>query len=918
MKKKRIPALRCRLVYVAVASCFAVTPVFANPSGVTVVSGNAGFTTQGSTLTVTNTAGAILNWRQFSIGAGEITRFVQPSAASSVLNRVIGQDPSQILGTLLSNGRVFLVNPNGIVFGAGAVIDVGGLVASTLQLSDRDFLAGRLDFTAGAVAGGIANDGSISTPAGGRVYLIAPDIRNSGLITSPQGDILLAAGHSVNLTDSGNPDVQVTVAAGETGALNVGALVAQSGRIGIYGALISQQGVADADTAIAGENGRIMLKASRDITLQAGSLTTASGTRGGIHDGGEVRIIADGKLALRPDSAVHVDGGEDGGHGGFLELSGKRALALDGTYTGRARAPGYRNGTLLLDPTDVTIGTTCAGGIGGSSICPADLNGFADVTVAADHDINVEAAIANGDVNDGSPGGSLTLTAGHDVNVRADVGSNAGRFNHDLTMNGSNQILVKGNLWLGENTLTLAGGDVIVSAQDKPGWTTVDTLGDIRITGRDLKILAGDTAGSGWVHPASATMRAGGDFTAELSRDVLIKGGTDLWGARADAGITAGGDVTITAASLALAGGTIGDSDGQANARIDASNDVVLTLGSLSLDGGIANLDDSDDSASASATIRAARDVILDATGAVALNAGTANVDSESETVHVDAEIRAGRDVRISAASLALHGGTQFFGTSWRGSDGSGFAEAVVSADNDVVITLSGPLTLAGGAIGFDSSSNFVRSDARITAGHDIRITSASIALTGGEVGLTGNSESNTAHADARIQAGHDVTLTTGDLTLAGGHVEGTDSYNSYSADAAIVAANEVRVTTTGTVQLSEGIAISSGDVVSATARIETAAVTTLFLDFRARSSGGYFVNGIENAIRIGETGFFVDGAPAVLDSNMFVTYSVVPGIPVEAALDFGSGQINDSTDQDHPDGRTPGHDTGKNLECRG
>lgn len=910
MKKKRIPALRCKLVYVAVASCFAVTPVFANPSGATVVSGNAGFTTQGSTLTVTNTAGAILNWRQFSIGPGEITRFVQPSAASSVLNRVIGQDPSQILGALLSNGRVFLVNPNGIVFGAGAVIDVGGLVASTLPLSDRDFLAGRLEFNAGAVAGGIANDGRIGTPAGGRIYLIAPDIRNSGLITSPQGEILLAAGHSVNLTDSGNPDVQVTVAAGETRALNVGTLVAQSGRIGIYGALISQQGVADADTAIAGENGRIILKASRDITLEAGSLTTASGTRGGIHDGGEVRIIADGKLALRPDSAVHVDGGEDGGHGGFLELSGKRALALDGTHTGRARAPGYRNGTLLLDPVDVTIGTTCAGGIGGSNICPADLNGFADVTVAADHDIDVEAAIADGDVNDGSPGGSLTLTAGHDVNVRADVGSRAVRFNHDLTMNGSNQILVEGNLWLGENTLNLAGGDVIVSAQDKPGSTTVDTLGDIRITGRDLKILAGDTT-------ASATMRASRDFTAELSRDVLIHGGTDLWGGGANAGITAGGDVTITAASLALAGGTVGDSDGQANARIDASNDVVLTLGSLSLDGGIANLDDNDSSAAAIAKIRAARDVILDATGAVALNAGTANVGSGTETVHVDAEIRAGRDVRISAASLALHGGTQFFGDP-DGSDGSGFAEAVVSADNDVVITLSGPLTLAGGAIGFSSYQNFVRSDARITAGHDIRITSASIALTGGDVGLTGNSESNTAHADARIQAGHDVTLTTGDLTLAGGHVEGTDSYNSYSADAAILAANEVHVTTTGTVHLSEGIAISSGDVVSATARIETAAVETLFLDFRARSSGGYFVNGIENAIRIGETGFFVDAAPAVLDSNMFVTYSVVPGIPVEAALDFGSGQINDSTDQDHPDGRTPRHDTGKNLECRG
>ena len=88
-----------------------------------------------------------LNWRSFSIAKDETTRFIQQSAASTVLNRVTGVDPSQILGVLQSNGRVFLINPNGIVFGAGAQIDTAGLVASTLNLSNQDFLAGRLRFT---------------------------------------------------------------------------------------------------------------------------------------------------------------------------------------------------------------------------------------------------------------------------------------------------------------------------------------------------------------------------------------------------------------------------------------------------------------------------------------------------------------------------------------------------------------------------------------------------------------------------------------------------------------------------------------------------------------------------------------------------------------------------------------------------
>jgi filamentous hemagglutinin family protein len=153
---------RLSLLAFALLCAFAGGAV-ANPTGATVVNGKAEVSTSGKTLTVTNAPGTIINWQGFSIAPDDLTRFIQQSASSAVLNRVVGQDPSSLLGRLQSNGRVFLINPNGIVFGAGARIDVGGLVASTLDLGDADFLSGRLHFAGPASAGTLTQLGQINT-----------------------------------------------------------------------------------------------------------------------------------------------------------------------------------------------------------------------------------------------------------------------------------------------------------------------------------------------------------------------------------------------------------------------------------------------------------------------------------------------------------------------------------------------------------------------------------------------------------------------------------------------------------------------------------------------------------------------------------------------------------------------------------
>ena len=211
---------------------------WANPEGPTVLHGQVSMARPDpTTLNITNSPGAVINRHSFSIGSNETTRFIQQSAQSAVLNRVIGENPSQIFGQLLWNGRVFLVNPNGVVFGPNSVVDVAALIASTLQMSDADFMAGRYHFE-GDDAGGIDNRGYIRAGPGGEVVLIAPRIENSGIIETEGGQLVLAAGQSVTLASLDYEGVQFEVQAPEDEVLNLGELLAAQGAAGVFAGTI--------------------------------------------------------------------------------------------------------------------------------------------------------------------------------------------------------------------------------------------------------------------------------------------------------------------------------------------------------------------------------------------------------------------------------------------------------------------------------------------------------------------------------------------------------------------------------------------------------------------------------------------------------------------------------------------------------
>ena len=225
-------------VSTALGACLTVSMAFAAPlpgalpTGAQVTAGTAQISTQGAQMTVQQQSDRLItNWQSFDIGSQASVNFVQPSASSVALNRITSQSPTEIAGRLTANGQVMLVNAAGIVFGQGSQVNVGSLVASSLDVADQDFMQGKSVF-AGAAGGTVVNLGSISVADGGLAALIAPSVRNDGLITARMGQVVLAGGSKVTLDFSGSGlSVKVDSATVNQLIENRGLIVADGGEV---------------------------------------------------------------------------------------------------------------------------------------------------------------------------------------------------------------------------------------------------------------------------------------------------------------------------------------------------------------------------------------------------------------------------------------------------------------------------------------------------------------------------------------------------------------------------------------------------------------------------------------------------------------------------------------------------------------
>ena len=200
------PSLHCRPRVLRAALLLTLTGAhaFAAPTGGVIVSGSGGIASAGTTTTINQATQRIsLNWSTFNVGAAETVRFNQPSASALAINRIADVNGSRILGKLQANGQVYLINPHGLIFGAGSQVNVGGLVASTLDIADADLAAGKRHF-AGSGTAGVSNAGTLTAAPGGYVALLGGTVTNTGTISAAGGTVALGAGSRVTLNFAGD------------------------------------------------------------------------------------------------------------------------------------------------------------------------------------------------------------------------------------------------------------------------------------------------------------------------------------------------------------------------------------------------------------------------------------------------------------------------------------------------------------------------------------------------------------------------------------------------------------------------------------------------------------------------------------------------------------------------------------------
>jgi filamentous hemagglutinin family protein len=461
---------RRKLVSLVATSSLLSMPVFAGvlPTGGQVVSGAASISSNGSAMTVNqSTDKMIANWQSFSIGAGNSVTFKQPSVSSVALNRVVGQDASQILGNLNANGQVFLINPNGVAIGASGSVQTGGFIASTLDITNENFLSGNYQFT--GIGGSISNKGNIS---GRIVALISPSVTNEGSInysstnnasTDSTSSVALAAGTDVLLDFDGDGLLSVEVKANTLAGLveNKGliqtdggvAILTAKGASDVLKGVVNNSGTIQANT-IASQNGRILLL--------------------GDMSNGEVNVAGSLKANFVETSAATVNIDQD------LKVN-------------------TNGGEWLIDPVNITIDASKA-----SAIETALVSG--NVTVSTEDGVNWAGETNGTGTDEGNitvdasidwNTNTLTLRADNDITINAELTSTGTTSSDGLvlqyaqtTSTGDYSINAPVNLAAGSLFQTKKGSDAAIT------YTVITGLGSEGSTaGTDLQGINGDLGG---------------------------------------------------------------------------------------------------------------------------------------------------------------------------------------------------------------------------------------------------------------------------------------------------------------------------------------------------------------------------------------------------------------------------------------
>jgi len=542
-----------------------VPQVFANPTGLTVSAGSATAQQIGSLLNVAVSQTAILNWQSFNIRAGETTSFLQPSANSVVLNLIGGANPSQIFGSLNANGTVILENANGFYFGPNSMINVGGSFIATTAPVPPDLGSGAgWQFTGMPPLASIVNYGQIQVGAGKSLFLIAENIENHGDLAAPDGDVGLYAGDSVLVSE--RPDGRglsavVQLPAGSVD--NFGRVTADGGSIIMQAQVVNQNGILQANS-VAEKNGVIELVASDELNLGASSQILARGDDAAAGSaGGNVTLKAGNIFNDEVGSQIATTGGANGGNGGNIEVSAPTIQSLNSAMDASAQN-GFVGGEFLLDPVNIILGTSAAGGA--INVNTAFAN-FSTILLQATGNITLNAGTAwNLSTSTAKQTGQLTLEAGGDI------------------VFGSNSKITDANDW----SVSLYAGYNYNNGTFKSGSGNIFLNGSSGGTGNgSIQTAAGsiDLAAANGIQIGSGVVSTtGGDVTWQAGGDITF-------GKNSIISTTANGAVTL-AAGYNFINGTINsgaDSSAIGNIFLNGGGSGTLN-GTITTAGGDINL----------------------------------------------------------------------------------------------------------------------------------------------------------------------------------------------------------------------------------------------------------------------------------------------------------------------------------------
>jgi filamentous hemagglutinin family protein len=629
-------ALVMRTVLAALLIVGLISVAHAAPQGGVVRAGNAQIIEQGSTTRIQQSSQrAIIDWRRFGINSNELVQFAQPSVRSATLNRVTGDQVSYILGRLDANGQVLLINPNGIIFGNGARINVGSFIASTANISNDNFLKGNLVFDQpGRPGAGIINAGTITAAEGGLIALVAPHVRNDGLIQARLGKVVLGAADmfTIDLYGDGLVNLALSEASlaklkdaqgqplkdllSQTGTIDVSGgqavLVTAEAAKGVLDSLINMSGTILADSAVQ-EGGRILLLARGGNVDVSGNMS-ARGTTGGQIDvlGDQVHLFSTAKLDVNGvygGGVLHVGGDYQGsgdtyraqstyidngamlhasaqtrGNGGEVVVWSDGETSYEGSILARGGAETGNGGLVEVSSKQLLLfnGLVDAGASHGNngSLLLDPYNFTIGMT---------EAGLINRVLRTGT---STSVSADNNLYVNYFIDGRGRYIGGGLTLSAGNDVNINDhivtnngaiNLFAGAGTVNLAS-DKVVYAGTAP--LTVRSGGTLTnapyLTGGLLSLISTQES----VNIDQGIDSSIGDLLIQAAEDVNVNQAIVSLNDGNTVSISAGNDITLNA-QINGSGGTPGGTVTlAANRDVNVNDHIVTNNGAISITGG--------------------------------------------------------------------------------------------------------------------------------------------------------------------------------------------------------------------------------------------------------------------------------------------------------------------------------------------